>query len=37
MATSLTAGAKISLRSSTGYAAITTSIGNPNSTGQRCA
>ena len=28
---------KIPLRSSTNYAAITTSIGTPNSTGQRCA
>jgi hypothetical protein len=37
IATSLAAGAKIPLRSSTSYAAITTSIGTPNSTGQRCA
>jgi hypothetical protein len=31
------ARAKNSLRSSTSYASITTSIGTPNSTGQRCA
>ena len=37
MAPSLAAGARIPLRSSTSYAAITTSIGTPNSTGQRCA
>ncbi|MGB7476798.1 MAG: hypothetical protein WBM26_11345, partial [Polyangiales bacterium] len=36
MATSLAAGAKIPLRSSTSYAANTTYIGTPNSTGQPC-
>lgn len=36
-ATTLPASVAIPLRSSTSYAAITVSIGTPNSTGQRCA
>jgi hypothetical protein len=37
MPTSSPAGAKIPLRFSASYAAMTASIGSPNSTGQRCA